>query len=286
VREPGAGQPRSALGKRLLEKDGGKLLQDLGGRFEVQVFGFAREVNEVAPDQLNDLFPTPPAGEKDQKKDAGPSPEKAFTDLKPVLERALERAVQGNGAVRGVILLTDGRQNRGDVPTDEAERLGRHGARIFPVVVGSHDPRPGVTVVRIEAPTTLLKDPEDAQNLNAVIKAQVRVRATEAGPLVVELFDGKKLLGRKTLRHIGGDQDYEVAFPTALSDEGTHRLSVKVQPPANLKDKVGLERSAETHVVKDQADVLVIDGEARWEYHYLTVALGRDKLVKELRGVV
>jgi hypothetical protein len=272
---------RSQLVKRLLEKDGGQLLQDLGGRFDVQVIGFARDVSEFTPDQLTDLFAEAPVANA-----PGSPTEKPFTDLKPALERALAKAAQGNGAVRGVILISDGRQNRGDVPTDEAERLGRNRVPIFPVVVGLRDARPGVTVARVEAPTTLLKDPEDAQNLNAVIKAHIRVRATDAQALVVELFDGKKLVGKKTLRHAGGDQDYEVVFPTALSEEGTHRLTVKVQPPANLKNVAAAEGVAETQVVNDQAEVLVIDGEARWEYHYLTVALDRDKLVREVRGVV
>ncbi len=111
----------------------------------------------------------------------------------------------------------------------------------------------------------------------------------EAGDIVVELFDSKnknKEPLRKTIHHPGGTIDYPLEYMTALSEEGTHKLTVKVQPVKGLKESALLERSAETQVVKDQADVLVIDGEARWEYHYLTVALGRDKLIKEVRGVV
>ena len=203
-----------------------------------------------------------------------------------MLKRALETAVQDNGAVRGVILLTDGRQNTGSLPLEEATRLGQQKIPIYPIVVGSRDARPGVTVTRIEAPRTLLKDPGDAQNLNALIRARISVKAVDAQPIVVELLDGKKMLGRKTLDHPGGSVEYPVDFLTALAEEGTHKLTVQVLPVQGVKESAGMARSAETQVVKDQADVLVIDGEARWEYHYLTVALSRDKLIKEVRGVV
>ena len=39
---------------------------------------------------------------------------------------------------------------------------------------------------------------------------------------------------------------------------------------------MGLTRQTVINVVPELSDVLVIDGEARWEYHYLTVALKRD----------
>jgi hypothetical protein len=267
---------RTELVQRLLDADSGRLLQDLGGRFQVQVLGFDdNDVREVAPDQWKDLF-------------AAPAEERlpGFTNLMPPLERVLQETAAGGGAVRGVILIGDGRQNKGDVPTDIAERLGQRKATIFPVVVGSAAERPSVNIASIIAPRTILKDPEDSRNRNVVIKASIRVRAVEAQPLVVELYDGKTLLRRKTIKHVGGDNDYEVIFPTALREDGTHKLTVKVQPPPGLKEKAGLERNYEIHVVADQAEALVIDGEMRWESHYLTVALGRDKLVKPPVSVV
>ena len=58
------GWTRSQMAKRLLEKDGGKLLADLGGRFQVQLLGFADEVSDVTPEQLEELFKTPGAREE------------------------------------------------------------------------------------------------------------------------------------------------------------------------------------------------------------------------------
>src|SRR5262249_1509024 len=39
-------------------------------------------------------------------------------------------------------------------------------------------------------------------------------------------------------------------------------------------------------VVEDQADILLIDGEARWEQHYLATALSRDPMVKKVQSVI
>ena len=51
-------------------------------------------------------------------------------------------------------------------------------------------------------------------------------------------------------------------------------LSTKCSPykfPGNNK------RTARVNVVKDRARVMLIDGDARWEFHYLHTALGRDE---------
>ena len=281
---------RSQMVKRLLEKDGGALLGDLGSRFQVQLLGFANDLSERTPEQLNDLFQWPPCAAVGFVapvfvRSVTP-PELASTDLKLALERSRTTAAQGNGRLRGVILLTDGRHNSGAPPLTAARNLGERKVPLFPVVVGSRDERPAVLIAKLEAPRTLLKDPEDAQNLNAVIKVRVDLKAVPAQDIVVDLYDGKKKIGTKTVVHPGGTLEHPVEFLTALSDEGTHKLRVLVQPPKGLKELAGLERTAETQVVKDKADVLVIDGEARWEYHYLTVALDRDKLIKEVRGIV
>src|SRR5262249_11406281 len=191
------------------DPDGGSLLQDCGGRFQWQTVGLANDVSELSPDQWKDVFAWPAEAKRD---DASPTPERNSTNLTPPLERALKKSAEGGGAVRGVILISDGRQNKGDVPTDLAERLGQRKATLFPVVVGSAAERPGVTVASVMAPRTILKDPEDAQNLNVIIKSQVRVRSVEAQTLLVELFDGNKMLDRKPVKHPGGDFDHEVVF--------------------------------------------------------------------------
>jgi hypothetical protein len=276
------GCTRSQLVGHLLAEGHGDFLRELGGRFQVQLLTFAQDVEEPTAKQLLDALDL-----SDKKRDGAFAAERGYTAFTPVLQAALKRVTEANGTIRGVIFITDGRMNRGDKPLDIAARLGELKAPLYPVVVGSREPRPAeIAIARLEAPSTLLKDPDDAKNLNAVIKARVQVKGIKAKSLDVELRDGQKLLGRRTILISGTKPFYDVEFPTALNEEGTHGLRLRVLPPDGYKDREGLEKTAKTQVIRDQAQVLVIDGEARWEYHYLTVALGRDPLVKEVRGVV
>ncbi len=284
-----AGVTRTETVRRLLAEDGGNLLKKLGGRFHVDVMGFAQEVWEPPAGRTNELFSWPgAAADKNDRKepDGTTAPERAFTDLNLPLKQALEQAVQGKGALRGVILMTDGRQNRGDLPIDLAAKLGQLKAPVYPVAFGTRQPRTMLGVVNVEAPPVVLKDPQDSKTINALVKADVRVRGIAPQPLTVELKQGDLLIGRQRLLHPGVDRDYPVYFPVSLDKEGPQKLTVEIQAPPGLTDKNALKRQVDINVVKEQADVLMIDGEARWEYHYVNVALARDPLVKDVKSVV
>ena len=89
----------------------------------------------------------------------------------------------------------------------------------------------------------------------------------------------------KTIVHDGKDE-YPVKFSTRLTKEGTQRLTVRVKPVPGAGFAGNNERSALVKVVQDFCEVMLIDGEARWDYHYLAAALARDPMVKKLDRVV
>src|SRR4051812_24608478 len=125
----------------------------------------------------------------------------------------------GRGTVRGVVLFTDGRQNRGELPFDLAGKLGKLNAPIYPVGFGSQpqlqqapagtpsQSRQTLAVTSIEAPSVVLKDPHDSQTINAMVKANLRLRGVPAQMLSVELRNGDQVLGRQPLPHNGQDRD-------------------------------------------------------------------------------
>lgn len=280
---------RTATVQRLLASDGGDLLAKLRKRYQVDVVGFARETWEPPADRLDQLFQWPADASAKQPQVDGElttSPERALTDLNLPLSQALDQAVQGKGLLRGVVLLTDGRQNGGNVRETVAKELGDLKTRIFPVGLGTRQARATVAVTNIEAPSVVLKDPDDAPTVNAVVKANLRIRGLPAQALTVELKNGDRVLGRQRRAHNGEDRDYSVYFPISLDKEGAQKLTVEIQQPAGFADKTALRRPLEINVVKEQAEVLMIEGEARWEFHYVYVALGRDPLVKEVKSVV
>ncbi len=221
-----------------------------------------------------------------------------FTDLGLPLNRALELASRDRSTVRGVILLSDGRHNRPLPPEDAlalAGRLGEQRIPLYPVVLGARQARPGISIPSLEAPTILVQDGDGSDKTikNATISAVVRVQSVPAGPLEVDLLGGSKgVLGTVTVDHeprpgeLDRPVDYPVTFNVALNDLGPQNLTVAVRPIHGVAEKDLRSRDTAVAVVNDQAEVLLIDGEARWEYHYVAVALGRDPQIRKVASVV
>jgi hypothetical protein len=267
----------------------------------IEVLGFHRESWEVPPDQVADLFrkvDVTPAGKeiegkKDEKKDA-PGVEKTvasgFTDLRLPLVRALEKSGPGQGKVLGVVLLTDGQHNSGEPPSAKARELGERGVPIYPIALGYRKPPPDVALVSVRGPNhTVFKD------VDANIEVRFKIAGLKAQDFVVELHrmpqgpdKEKKLLAQRTLRHEGADREYVETFPVRLDEVGTQTLeaSVRLVNPDEKETRTDNNRLATTlSVADDRARVLLIDGEARWEFHYLQTALNRDRLI-EVQSVV
>jgi hypothetical protein len=276
------GISRTALARALLAEDGGKFLSRLGSRFHVDVMGFARDVWEPGHGREMELFSWP----KPAAPGAASPAEIATTDFNIPLERALETAVQEHNSLRGIILLTDGRQNRGEHPIPLAEKLANLNAPLFPVAFGTVQARETLSLVNLEAPAMVLKDPKGMETINALVKGLVRIQGLPRQPVTVVLKLGNEVLSEQRLQHDGSDRDYPVSFPIHLDKEGPQKLTVEIKAPPGWKDTMGLTRQTVINVVPELSDVLVIDGEARWEYHYLTVALKRDPMVKEVSSVV
>jgi len=197
-RWPVRGQPPSAA---CLSADGGELLDKLGKALPGGGDRFCPgNCGSRRPGKWQEVFDWP-VKEGDRKKDGkdlegSVPPSRAFTDLHLPLANALERAIQGRGAVRGVVLLTDGRQNHGELPlawprTWASSRSPRHLSRRAGHPPGPHYPGRG----EHRGPPVVLKDPEDAQTINAVVKANVRVRGLPPQPLTVELKAADKVAG-------------------------------------------------------------------------------------------
>jgi hypothetical protein len=256
---------RNEVSRRVLNDDGLQLLAALGERYQVELLGFNRDAWEVPPERMDDLFGVPgPA-------DAG------FTNLIPPLGRTLERSGSEAAKVRGLILLTDGRHTAKDVDEliDRAARLRKQGVPVYPVALGDPTPPPDVALTAVEAPEVVFKD----KDLDVAVKATVKVSGPVDQELVVELHRPGELTLIKRIRP-PKPGSYPVEFQTQLAKEGTQPLKVAVRPVAGEISDDNNSRTAYVKVVDDRARVLLIDGEPRWEYHYLATALLRDKQVQ------
>jgi hypothetical protein len=261
-------QTRGAMARRLLAPDGVQLLQRLTKRHQVDLLGFAKDSWDGSVEQLDELFHTPAAVGVLQA-----------TDLKVPLVRALERTGPDSAQILGVVLLTDGKHNVGESPVAKALELGQKQLPLFPVALGARQLPPDVVVVAVKAPAAVFKG-SDIQ-----VEAHLRVTGLPAQDVIVELHgpkgaDSDALLDQLAVHHDGTDKSYVERFPVRLDEEGTKTLRVVVRPVLKEPKEIRTDNNSQTvkvNVANDKARVLLIDGEARWEFHYLASALARDR---------
>jgi hypothetical protein len=263
---------RGQIAERALGDSGGKLLPALAAKHQIELDGFAQQLWEVKPDQADELFRKRPV-------------DGSITDLSLSLNRALEQASADKGKLLGVVLLTDGQHNAKDSPIAKVQELRAQGVKVYPVALGARKAPAAVAIAAVESPPTVFKD------VDVDVLAQVKITGLPAQDIVVELQRPGGLPPLiERIKHDGTDRDYPVTFRVRLEQAGTHALTLvaKQLPGAAGPAKVRTENASRPVVVSvadDKAKVLLIDGEARYEYHYLATALARDRTM-QLKKVV
>ena len=272
--------PRLELCARLLTPDGLNLLAKLREKHGVELLGFGRDVSALPVDPAKLT-----AALTGRSGDAV-----ASTDLKLPLIRAAasvgDEADAGGAKLLGVILLTDGRHNWGESPLARAEELGRRQVPIFPISIAPKDPPADVAVVSARpAAATVFK------GSTVPVEVSVRVTGWPAGKIPVRLDRPPAADGTPreplcdVIDHTGPDATYPLTFKPTMDEPGPQSLTVIVEPGDADRFPANNRRTARVNVVKDRAKVLLIDGDARWEFHYLHTCLGRDPNM-DVRSVV
>jgi hypothetical protein len=283
---------RSEAGRRVLADDGLRLLSALAAAgHKVELIGFHRDAWQVPPEKFDELFSRKDAKDaKEEKKEAKgketlqppapPSAASAYTDLRLPLVRSLERMNADPTQVLGIVLLSDGQHNTGEGPSAKAKELGDRQLPVYPVALGARQPPPDAAVVSIQAPPAVFKNVEAQVDVNFKVSGlkpqEVRLELHRTGKT-------KKLLTTRTIRHDGKDRTYQETIPIEMDEVGTQGLTATVTPLDPQVRETRIDNNSRTttiNVADDRAKVLLIDGEARWEYHYLATALKRDRTIQ------
>lgn len=254
--------PRREVARRLLVGEKGPIAR-LGEEHAVEAFAFARDTAEGSVGAIAEGLKRPGKGD---------DPSALATDWEPVLLEALKTAADA-APVLGVVLLTDGRRNApGDVgPT--VDRLAARGVPVFPVQVGSSKPPRDAAIAGVKAPELVYKG--DVASIEATIKLDgyagrevaVTLERPGASPL------------RQTVRGTSDGSRPTLTFRVPMEDQGAAPLSLAVGPMEGDVRPDNDRRALTVQVADDKARVLLVDGEARWEFRYLRNALGRDARV-------
>lgn len=255
-----AGQiPRKEIARRLLTMTSPPLLPALEKMGQVQIVTFGGAAQGTNAKQLPALVETPPQ-----------SLQTSTTDLSQPLSSALT-GVEGD-SILGVVILTDGRDNGGHDASGLASRLGNTQAPVFPVLMGSRLRPKDLAIGNLDYPQTVFKDDKP------VLKAALNTAGFEGQAIVVKLQPAAGEPVEKTVTPAG--PQVEVEFPLPVGKLGRYEFTLATDPlPGETRQDNNSRQFAMT-VVDDKVRVLLIEGEARWEFRYVDNALKRDGRVE------
>jgi hypothetical protein len=254
--------PRREVARRLFAAKGSPIAR-LAREHDVSLYTFARETAEATVASLA----RSPARPGDRAMLA--------TDWEPVLTKALNATERGasSAPVAGVVLVTDGQQNGLAGLTSTIKRLAAQRIPVYPVLVGSTRPPRDAAVVTVKAPDSVYKG--DVATIAATLKLD-----GYTGQEVAVTLDRPGASPLRQVAHTLADGSRPVVtFRVPLDEVGIVTLSVAIAPLEGDTRADNDRRTVQVQVVDDKARVLLVDGEARWEFRYLRNALARDQRV-------
>jgi len=258
--------PRTELVKRLLTKVSQPLLSELNrvGVVELKVFG--GQVEGIDASVADATLDTPP-----------PSLAITQSDLGAALEIT---SADTTSQVTGVVLMTDGRHNGERDPIAIAQRLAASGSVVIPIMIGSEERPRDIAIVTLDAPQVVFK------NDSSVIKARLTLNGYEPDEIAVTL---EKPDGTTETKHVRAanksNPTADVEFSLKADEVGRFNYTLRTDvKPLELREDNN-RRGFAIQVVDDKSRVLLVDGEARWEFRFIDRALERDERI-ELTHVV
>lgn len=248
--------PRMEFVRRLLQSQPRNLLKQLEETMPLELCVFASELRRVDGLQLQQQLDS-------ARTEVGPG----RTDLVELF--AGLTAEQASAQLRGIILLSDGRQTaRADVAS-EARRLGSLTIPVFAVPIGSRLPPRDLSIVSVESPESVyVRD-------TAQIAATIGTAGFEGQDVVVRLEKDGTTMEQQTVTPSSDSSLVRFAIPTSEVGRFDYRVVAATQPGELREDNNA--RDISLHVVDSKARVTLLEGDARWEFRYLKNLLERDQ---------
>ncbi len=256
--------PRAEIARRLLSDKPDSWLNELKKAFvvELRVFG-----GKSIPSELETLAETV------QKPPEGVSAN--ITSLVAALDAS---ATDQQSPVRAIVVLTDGRETSGSDAVSAAKRWKDLNAAIYPVLVGSERRPKDIVLDALDVP------PSAYLNDKPLAKVTLQAAGFEGETLnvVLEEIDGAEQTKSVTVPKSGSGLPPAVTVEFALDATklGRHQFTVRTDVlKAETRDDNN-SRDFSLTVIDDKAKVLLVDGEARWEFRFLDSAFSRDERVR------
>jgi hypothetical protein len=182
------------------------------------------------------------------------------------------------GPLAGVVVLSDGGQNRGVDPLAMTDALLDAEAPLAAVGVGSTAPRRNVRIQELIAPSRAY--PDDPTLIRALVQGEgyagrtvtVELLAREGSP-----DDAATQVGVAEATFKGEDDTVEVEFQLTPESVGTLALEARLEAPADDQYGEDNRRTVEVEVVDRATRVLLVASGATRDYRFLRNQLRRDR---------
>lgn len=251
-----AASSRLDLAKAYLTRPAHPLFESLGGKLDLSYHAFGK-----SPRMLSDSLLLKPA------EVAGLAADQPVTSIAESLD-----VVANSGGVppAGIVLFSDGIDNDSSLRSEAVLRdLGSRGIPVFTVPVG-------------------LADPDDVALRNIVmqevafsgdrvpVRVQIQSKGYEKRTARLSVLLNDRSVSQKQVQLEGGSQFVDIDFRVDVYEKGAARIAVVIEP---FGDEISAENNRierSIRVVNEKVKVLYIEGNARWEFRYLSAILKRD----------
>lgn len=164
-----------------------------------------------------------------------------------------------------IVLISDGRSNRGQHPDDGANLAAAEQIPIYTVGVGDPSIARNIEITRISAPTVVLVNDE------VIFKVSISARGYEGRPISLILKDKRNgaVLATGNVELKGSEVEQQELLYWKPTREGEYQIEVSIPPDPEEQD---IDDNKATHLLRVESErirVLYVDGYPRWEYQFL-----------------
>jgi hypothetical protein len=243
------------------------LLDRLEKEYGVQIFTFGAFPSELKTSALLGATGTvtllPPAPLQLQSTDIAGALEKIATTLNPE-------------ETAGVLLFSDGRHNAPGSAESVARKFGVQRIPIFPVVLGGNRAPPtDAAIASVTAPESV------STNQKVSFKVGLKLDGLTNTNVSVTLFDGANPVASNTVTPGEAAFRTEILLSDAPKTNGMHAYRIQVGTFTNEVDASNNVFNIPVLVDSDAVNVLLIEGQPRWEFRYLkNLFMQRDENVR------
>lgn len=185
------------------------------------------------------------------------------------LNAPLTAALENQGNLRGIVLVSDGDWNEGRPPVEAASRLRLKNIPVYTVPLGSPSRLPDVELVSLDLPTFGVA----GKSVRIAFAIDNWLPRDYVATIKLEVSTGEKLTKEVRLAAMDRTND-SISWQPALAGDYRLWLEVPAHRDELLADNNKL--SAPIAVRDERLRVLLIESYPRWEYRYLRNALSRD----------